>query len=538
MIDLLIVDDEERIREGIRNGLEWEKYGVNIIGTPGSAFEAMDYIMKSPPHLVILDIRMSEMDGLEFLEILHDKFPNIKVILISGYNDFQYAQKAISLNAFCYLLKPLDSEELLSKVLDVKKIVEDQLEKVKKDEEFQRKFLENIPILYDNFLTQLALGKLNDIKVIYEKADFLKLDMTSPEYIFIVVSIDSSTGSSNGDIYSHNLFKSAIMSTSEVYFKTRYRCYSFNLDDSIGLLICGKNLDHGFIYTACHNLKEWVNKDLGLTITIGIGGIHEGLGEIALSCREALDALSYKLVLGKNEIIDIRQIPENEKTKLAESMFEMLLKEKEDSLLFSIKTNELNNAKAIWYEIIAALKKSMEADIRQTDSLLYLVSYFITRLVFTLDMGLDKFLDDDKSIYKSLNNMKTIDEVMAYGISFFEKAASIYRERQNKTTHYLVNQAMDYINNNIYEDISLTAVANSLYVHPNYLSKVFKLQLEVSFVEYVTNAKMNEAKKLLKNGNYKIYTIADILKYKDINYFTKLFKKTFGVSPTEYRELV
>ena len=173
MINVLIVDDEYSIREGIKNNISWAEYGLRVCGTAASGFEALELVDKEMPEIIILDIRLSDMDGLEVLEVVKEKYPHIKVILISGHDDFEYAQKAIELDAFSYILKPIDDKKLLAKIIDAKKIIEDQFNKIKSDENLNKQLKKNIPILKDIFLNQIVTGKLTDLQTIKERSEFL-----------------------------------------------------------------------------------------------------------------------------------------------------------------------------------------------------------------------------------------------------------------------------------------------------------------------------------------------------------------------------
>jgi two-component system, response regulator YesN len=538
MINVLIVDDEEQIREGIKGGIDWSTYGINIVNTVGSASEALNAIELSAPHAIILDIKMSEMDGLELLEIIHEKYSSIKVVLISGYDDFSYAQKAIELNAFCYLLKPLDDKELLSKILEIKQLIESQLSIVRKDEEFKKKFEENMPILRDNFFLQLMRGKISEFNSFKEKIDFLKLKLESPEYLVITLDLDNNSTSKSSSVYDQNVFKFAIMSTAENLFNKAYSCYCFNMDDNIGLLISGSALELMDIKNICVSLKEWVNATLSLSISIGIGSVCQNFSHIMFSCRESLDALAYKLILGRNEVIDVSNFPEIEKTKLTETGFDAILKDREEGLIYAIRCEDLAAAEEKFKGIILTLKKLIEVDIKMTNRLVYLLSFFLTKLLISLDISLDSFLEEETNFYTILEKFKTIEDINDYIKKYLQRVMLIFQEKQKKNANYHLNKAIEFINNNKYNDISLTNVANSLYIHPNYLSKIFKQNIGTSFVEYAINLKMNEAKKLLKSSNFKVYKIADMLQYKDINHFTRLFKKTFGLSPSDYRDLL
>lgn len=539
MVNILIVDDEQTIREGIRSSIDWGKYGISICDAVDNGFMALNIIERDSPEIVITDIRMSDMNGLELLQIVKEKYPMIKVILISAYNDFQYAQKALELNAFYYLLKPIDSEKLLQKVLEAKNSIQIQYEKIKLDLQLNNRLKSSIPILRDNFFKQLINGKISDTKIINERMDFLKVDLKGPQYLSLILQIDEGYHNKTTSEYDKNLFKLAVMDTSEELFKGEsYNCVAFNLEDTIGLIIHGEELNRFCIQSTCKTLQQWANNSIGLSLTISMGKIHSNFTGIPISYREALDALEYKLIIGRNEIIDIEEIYKNEGIRFSKINFQELLNTASDRLSNSIKTSNYDSINAIIDEIIANFEQVVRANIKDAESLLFILCFFLTKSLISLDINFEKLSSIDVDLFNELKKLATIGEIKAYIHKYIDTIIVELNKTQTSHNSFLINKAIESINSNLYTDVSLTGVAKSVYVNPNYLSKIFKQETGKSFIEYVTEMKMNEAKKLLKTSHHKIYEIADMLQYRDVNHFTKVFKKVYGVSPTEYRELM
>ena len=540
MINVLIVDDEYSIREGIKNNISWAEYGLRVCGTAASGFEALELVDKEMPEIIILDIRLSDMDGLEVLEVVKEKYPHIKVILISGHDDFEYAQKAIELDAFSYILKPIDDKKLLAKIIDAKKIIEDQFNKIKSDENLNKQLKKNIPILKDIFLNQIVTGKLTDLQTMKERSEFLGIELSMSQYTVLVLELQDDNLVSKRSEYDKNMLKLAVINHLESMLGKTFSHYSFNLVNNIGVIIQGDNIDRTLLKNTCVEFKDYVNKSMGLLITIGLGRIHEGIHGIPFAFREALDALEYKLLLGCNVVIDIENIQVsqvNEKTVFAEDVFEDTIKKLEDDLIYSLKTLNRKKVAQITDNIVATLGETLRINIEKTDRLIFLMSFFLTKLLLTLDIKIEKFFDQGNEIYDDLRNLETIDQFGEYINRFFDKVMNILQNKQESKNSFLVSKAIEYIKENIYNDISLTKTADAIYISPNYLSRIFKQEMNETFIEFVTNSKMTEAKELLKNTNYKIYEIADMLKYKDVNHFTRVFKRVFSVTPTDYREL-
>lgn len=540
MLNVLVVDDEQAIREGIQSSISWEKYDIRICGAADSAFEALNLIDSIYPEIVILDIRMNDMDGLELLEIINNKYPTIKVILISAYDDFHYAQRAIELKAFSYLLKPIDADKLLAKVLEAKALIDQQDKKIKADQDLNNKLQRNIPILRDTFFIQLINNKISDMQNIKDRTDFLGINLDEAEYMIAIVKIDDTSYYSKTSEYHKNLIKIAIINNIENYFMENiaYHCYCYNLQDNIGLLLCGDHMDKTAINTVFSHLQQLANTSLNTSLTFAMGKVYKSLAEISLSYFEALEALDYEFVLGRNEIIDIEDVYKNVQNASADNTLQETVKALTNKLTSVLKANNEQNVHQVIDEIIQNIQYIISENIKEKDRVLLILSFYISESIMSLNINIDKHFTGDMDFYNQLIKLSTMDAISGYIHNYF---GNVFAEMQNRREHhnsYLVSRAIDSINQNIYKDISLTEVAKSVYINPNYLSRIFKQETNKSFIEYVTEVKMNESKKLLKTSLYKIYEIAGMLHYRDVNHFTKVFKKYFGVTPTEYRELV
>lgn len=537
MIQLLIVDDEPEIREGIKQGIDWAGLGVNVCGSVGNVNDALDRMEELVPDIVILDIQMPEMDGLELLEILHGKFPDIKVILISGYDDFHYAQQAISLNAFCYLLKPLDPEILASRILEAGDMITRQAEKLRKDAELNRKLKENLPILRDNFFSLLVGGKLPDMDEINEKAAFLGINIAFGEFAVLILDIENMEARRNTDTRQKNLLKFAVVNCAEKLLKEVYQLYSSIIEENIVLLLCSGKIENEMLMNLCSSVKRTVNNSLGLSMSIGVGNVCPSASGISTSYLQALEALKYRLIAGKNEIIAFHSIPGPDSRLSGENSADNFLRKSHEDLSIALRSGSSMEVKDVTDRILQSVQKAIASDINAKNWLIFRLASSLADLLFSFDMRMEKYFGGDHDLYNELKRLQTMDELKDYIASFLDGVMEELEKRRKKYGNNIINKALDYIEADIHRDISLSSLADRLYIHPNYLSKLFRQELGESYMEYVTGLKMEKARQLLEDGAGKVYEIAESLSYKDVSHFIKVFKKTFGLSPSEYREI-
>ncbi len=538
MIDIIIVDDENTIREGIANSINWKEFDINICGLARDGSEALDLIEMFMPSIVITDISMKDMDGLELLQIVNQIYPNIKVILISGYKDFEYAQEAVTHNAFAYLTKPIDEEKLINKVLEAKEKIEFRLTEIKINDSIRKKLRENILILKDNFFRTLLEGKLRNKENILQKAKMLEINLNYKQFITCILEYESNNISREKNIYNQSLYKAAIMSYLEEHLSEFFKCYSFNLDSKIGLIVCGDNINKTLLIKQLTGVRDWVNSNMSMILTTGVGSLCGNIERITISNRTANDAIQYRVVLGKNVVIDSDEKFETTKEKIAIEDFDNTLKNNEDDVIFALKNGDMVSVKKVTNLMVESISLVLSNDIRQKERIMFLLTFYLVKIIYTLEIHKHKYYGNENLMYQYLNTLKTLDKISLFINNFMDEISKEMMEKKNSRNSFLVNKALKYIKDNIYDNISLVSIAEKLQIHPNYLSKIFKAETEQSFTTHVINCKMTEAKKLLKTTNFKVYEIADKLSYKDVAHFTRLFRKNFGVSPTEYRQLL
>ncbi|MBN2852046.1 MAG: response regulator, partial [Clostridia bacterium] len=462
MIDILIVDDENTIREGISKSINWVKYEINVCGTAKDGSEALDLIENFMPSIVISDISMKDMDGLELLEIINQVYPNIKVILISGYKDFEYAQKAVAFNAFAYITKPIDTDILVDKVLDAKKQIDKRLTEIKINDSIRKKLRENILILKDNFFRVLLEGKIRNKQDIMERADMLEISLSYKQFITCVLEYESNNVMQKKSIYDQSFYKAAIMSYVEEKLSEIFTCYSFNLDNRIGIIVCGDDINKELLIRRLNLVRDWVNENMGMILTVGVGSLCGNIERIALSNRTANDAIQYRVILGKNVVIDSDQKFETTKEKIAIEDFDSTLKNNEDDIIYALKNGDKVNVKKISDSIIESVSLVISNDIRQKERITFLLAFYLVKIIYTLEIHKHRYYGNENELYSYLNTLQTLDKIKKFINSFMDEIISEMNTKKNSRNSFLVNKALKYIKDNIYDNISLVSIAEKL----------------------------------------------------------------------------
>jgi two-component system response regulator YesN len=366
----------------------------------------------------------------------------------------------------------------------------------------------------------------------------LPLEVKGVQYLCCHSSVGSSL--KDGPVKDWNdegWYKAAVMNISESILNKTYVSYSFSFDNNIGLLLHGQKIKTDTLLEYFGMIKEKVNSTLGLSLTVGIGNAYPSLGEIPVSCQEAINALDHMVIMGKNVVIHAGILNHHVLNKVAIVSFENIIKNSENDLIYALKAGDSKAVYQIIDDIISVMKQIIKTDIREKEHLGFLLVFFLTKILSSLNISSHEFLEEPHDLYNKLKNNQTIDEIQNFLCCYLDGVMKELHNRIKGQNGFLVKQAIHYINTNVYNGISLAKVAEHLGIHPNYLSKIFSQETGESFIDYSIKIKLQEAKLLLRNTNNKVYQIADQLHYKDVGHFTRVFKKTYGVSPTEYRQL-
>lgn len=533
MLKLMLVDDEAIIRKGIRTSIDWSSYGVEIAGEAANGRDALELALELKPHIVITDIRMPVMDGLALSNDLKKQLPDAKIIVLSGYDDFAYAREALSLGVYEYLLKPVGAEDLISLITKLQgEILKEQAEK---NESLSANivFNENYPNIKSNFVNRILKGELPDSNAVMEKAKALKLDLLAPEYLVFTVDIDDflllTEDMPPRDV---ELLRFSVMNISEellLSMTSGLVCYS-EFEHLVGL-VCAKILPESLIDSLCKEIRHCIKKYLGLSVSIGIGKSCKNILEVSRSYSEALTALRSKIHRGKGSIIHYRERDDAERPLAV-----LYPSNEEKEIINHLKTLNIDGLNTAIGRVFAGFASS-NAD---PESIKNICSRLLVMAISSIeDMGIDiqEHLGVNFNPYRSADKFDVLEDLQQWLKALFEKMSGLIQERKNSKFKGIIKTALQYIKENYQRDLSLADIAGIVYVTPNYLSRVFKEEMGVNFVDWLNQFRVEKAKVLLLEAGMKSYEVAEKVGYSDYKYFSYIFKKYTGCTPKEYVEM-
>ncbi|MCR5656381.1 MAG: response regulator [Butyrivibrio sp.] len=529
---VFLVEDEFVVREGIKNNIDWAAHGYDFCGEASDGEIAYTMIQKLQPDIVITDIKMPFMDGLTLSRMIKKEFPFIEIILLTGYEDFQFATEAIRIGVSCYLSKPISGENLLKEVDALKAKIEEKREEKEARKRYEEDMKERLELEKLDFFRSLITGG-KDFSELIESAKKLSIDITGMCYNTILLKV----WSTRHDTYEYS--KSVIDVLSKIcILSEKYDALYFDLNvEGIVLLFKGDNEN-----AVALNIDECVEKlsDLfgkynHIRYFGGIGQPVSRITEIPTSFGWATRAFAHMYLTedngflrGSEEVLK----PDNEDVILSEidpkHIDRRLIKE-------FIRRGEKTETEFFMEEFINGMGKNA---IRSTMLRQYIAMdvYFCVSDFIENDLGLTRSDMEGKVEVPTPDILADEDNTRKYFTRILDTALDIRDENSKGRYHDLVSDVISYIEKHYTEDeLSLNTLAAHVNFSPNHLSAVFKQETGKPFIKYLTDYRMNAAKELLSTTSKKSNEIGFLVGYKDPHYFSYIFKKTQGITPTQYR---
>ena len=524
MYTLLIVDDEPLVQVGVRSMLNWNKLDIEITGTAANGRVALDIIEEKHPDIVITDIKMPVIDGLEHVreckERYNDEAPHF--IILTSYEDFQFARRAIVYGVSDYLIKLELSPKLLEDA--VLRVIED----IQKKQAVRTSERSLAAPFRDKFFIKL----LNDLFENEEQFELqsreLGLSFDHPAFTCCVGCLSGS--GTDGMPYDRQLSVysstvSMIKELSEKYMPSH--CIALDMRH-FALIFCGK-AENERLSEILENIRESVFKYYKVTFTCGIGSEEETPLLISESYRGARMALVHA-----NESVPVVSIETLPTDRHSHSSFNMSLFK--DSLTKAFEEYDSEELLKVIDSLSSLFLEHQNGYVQALDAASNILYMALSLIPDGNDLLSDIFKDDPDG-YRSLYRLNTVEQTVRWLSDFGRRMGVVFDERRNDHKNHIVINVKKYIAEHIRERLVLDKVAAAFGISPNYLSQLFGKYSDMGFSEYVNSCKIKKSKELLATGQYKVYEVADLLGYESSFYFSKVFKKVEGISPTDFLNL-
>lgn len=525
MYTVIVADDEEELRRALIRRVDWESIGFSVVGEAENGAEALELVEKYEPDLLLTDIRMPFITGIELARQVREVRPATQIAFLSGYDDFSYAQQAIQYNIISYLLKPISAAELTEELKKIKEKIDEKYHQFMVDNGERGKLeIQNMimPWLLDGF--QGEAGEERNQRLIKEAAACGLIKDVSSDFRFIVIitSIIDQDGK--------NCTSQTSVHAIDFILKKYIRHVSFYSEGRvISLLIASQSGFDKYLHIAVGEITQSVKRIMNFSCLIGVSRSVQGLSNVHEAYIEAMNAIQYSK-RNRTEVYFISDIEREEDVDL--ERIENCISEMEN-LLRGGSRQELEEYLNKVFDQIAEKNIAVTA--------LYFMMVQLVSAVFRIVYSVvekDAITElQSNSPLLVRDTMENIDLIRSRYITFCLAAKDLIAEQRKKSSTVLCDKALGIIENQYMNpDISLVSVSNEIAVSPNYLSALIKKSTGKTFIDLLTQKRIETAKDLLLCTNLKIKEISEKCGYNDQHYFSYCFKKYAGVSPNACRQ--
>ncbi len=543
MLKIFLAEDEVVVRETIKRMIPWEELGFELVGEAADGEMALPLLIRQQPDLLITDIKMPFMDGLTLARLAKKEIPGLKVVILSGYDDFNYAKQAIGIGVEDYLLKPITKNALIERLSEIRSRYEHE----KTQKEYYEKFHREMQAYEKNssrdFFEALVGGSM-DMMEVYKRAEKLGLDIVAEAYNVLIFTMNCDEDFS-GQRDEYSSWEAESLELLENFFAGHSSAMLFRSNIfSYGVLLKGQRETIEENTRACvDEIRKILSRQDGRREWfLAVGQSVERLSQIQKSYHTASRAFSQRYLYDEN----ILYYDEMETMEHPGGQAET----EDNAYLQKVDVNALNPAilqkflsNGLQEETENFVKDYFYAIGQEPMESLVFRNYVILNVRFSVisfikGLGCDtnemESADTEEVLAESGKNMES---AIAYAKKMISQAIEIRDQNSGNKNRSILKTAVDFIDSHYMdEEISLNTVANVANVSSNHFSALFSQNMGQTFIEYLTTLRMNKAKELLRCTGMRSSEIAGEIGYKDAHYFSYLFKKTQGMTPSDYRK--
>lgn len=544
MLKIFLAEDEVVVRETIKRMIPWEELGFELVGEAADGEMALPLLIRQQPDLLITDIKMPFMDGLTLARLAKKEIPGLKVVILSGYDDFNYAKQAIGIGVEDYLLKPITKNALIERLSEIRSRYEHEKTQKEYYEKFQREMQAYEKNSSRDFFEALVGGSM-DMMEVYKRAEKLGLDIVAEAYNVLIFTMNCDEDFS-GQRDEYSSWEAESLELLENFFAGHSSAMLFRSNVfSYGVLLKGQRETIEENTRACvDEIRKILSRQDGRREWfLAVGQSVERLSQIQKSYHTASRAFSQRYLYDEN----ILYYDEMETMEHPGGQAET----EDNAYLQKVDVNALNPAilqkflsNGLQEETENFVKDYFYAIGQEPMESLVFRNYVILNVRFSVisfikGLGCDtnemESADTEEVLAESGKNMES---AIAYAKKMISQAIEIRDQNSGNKNRSILRTAVDFIDSHYMdEEISLNTVANVANVSSNHFSALFSQNMGQTFIEYLTTLRMNKAKELLRCTGMRSSEIAGEIGYKDAHYFSYLFKKTQGMTPSDYRKV-
>ena len=523
---VLLVDDEEDVIQIIMKKIDWESMGFCVVGYAHNGVEALEMAEELQPDVVMTDIKMPYMDGLTLSRKLKELYRTVKIIIFSGFDEFEYAKEAIQIEVEEYILKPIDAGNLKEVFGRIREKIDREIDEKRNVDKLREYYMESLPILQENFYTSLIDGRIPEGEIEKYLADY-QISLTGPYYVVSILHISTTDIPQNMNSF---LLGVSVKKLAEEHMEGEWKSRILMYLGDILIITQLEEQDQITVFTDfMDQLCRLAKHVCEATVTAGIGYVCNNLPDIRISWQGARSAVSYRVLYGNARAINIAEIDpmENVDERWEEQEIQKILKK-----------IRMGNSEELETEINHCIRRFVQNGTTMQKYQIFIMGLLTEIFRFCNNNQLDsaEFYGEKGELFERCMQMESPEELEKWLLKICEKLRQTVQQERQASTRSFVSKAIEYVQEH-YSDrnITIESICRELGVSAAYFSTVFKKETGKTFIGFLTDYRMEKAVELLMTTGDKTYIIAEKVGYADPNYFSYAFKKQYSMSPSKYR---
>ena len=527
LYNVLLVDDEADVLQAMKKKIDWEALGFCLAGTAENGQEALEMAEQLHIDVVMTDIKMPYMDGLTLCKNLKQSYRNMKVIIYSGFDDFEFAREAVHLEAEEYLLKPISAGDMEAAFSKVRKKLDQEYDEYRNLNRLSEYYRKSLPAMRE----QLVMGILEG-RIAGERArammETYEICLDSPFYVVAALYMDVDPREEQPQ--PAQLFTLSLKDMVQDYLKNRTRFFSTAfLDQVIVIFMLDEREEIDQVLYHLDQICKMGFRVLKSSVTAAVGQICANTDALHTSYEEAVNAMEYRSILGSGQVLYINDIEpcSEENILVTEHEFQ--------NLVHAVKLGNRDETNAAIAQIMDSIRKEPISPGQYQLLFMELLSELM-KIGRAYKLHPNQIFGEHAGSWQELYRMVTVDELEGWLQEVCTNLRHVLRHERRDSAARLTEQAKAYIEEHYKEsDLSADSLCRCLNVSAAYFSTIFKREVGMSFVAYLTKIRLEHALELLRTTEDKTYIIASRVGYMEPNYFSYVFKKQYGISPSKYR---
>lgn len=529
MYNVMIVDDEPVIKKGLLCFVNWETIDCQVVCDASNGIEAKEKLASHSVDIVVTDIKMPGMDGLELSKFIHKNHPTVKVIILSAFADFSYAQTAIKYNVVDFVIKTNPSEKIPDAIEKAKALITQKKEKEQKLKLLEEKINISLSETCEKFFKDVFNGIIANDSLIQSRMSELGIKLEN----FFVIIFDINGTSNESSVISpedYNKFMQSVRNFLSMAFKS-YQHYTVAADRTLLVAIISFKTYNVPVCTqtllmTCNEILSMTDSFMRFTISIGISQMKQNIPSLPIAYQEAKAALQGGFYNDNHASVYMpRTIPAQSSTGQSHDFAEKII----SSLQLASPLEALKSLESLLEKY-----RSNKEPIENIKVACMLIASHCYRLLAGYKLFAPELADSEPEVYKQIQASKNIQNLSGILRQLIEGIANIMASN-DKQYSYLVKEAQKFIRDNFSKNINLQTIADHIHVNSSYLSRLYKKETGESIVDALNKYRIDIAKKLLKDSSNKVFEVASAVGIEDPAYFTHVFTKYIGMSPKEFK---